>query len=53
MLGVLADHHDAAFALDDLALLADGLNRGAYLHARILLTCAAAAAAGISSCCAT
>ncbi len=32
MLGVLADHHDFAFSLDDLALLANFLDRGFYFH---------------------
>ena len=32
MLGVLADHHDFAFSLDDLALFADLLNGWFYLH---------------------
>ena len=32
MLGVLADHHDLAFSLDDLALFADLLNGWFYLH---------------------
>ena len=37
MLGVLADHHDAAFTLDDLALFTNGLYRGTYLHDGFLL----------------
>ena len=32
VLGVLADDHDAALALDDLALLAHGLNRRSDFH---------------------
>ena len=32
MLGVLADAHDFALALDDLALLAHGLNAGTHFH---------------------
>ena len=32
MLGVLADDHDAALALDDLALLAHGLNGRSHFH---------------------
>ena len=32
MLRVLADNHDLALAADDLALLADRLNRWSYLH---------------------
>ena len=32
MLGVLADHHDAAFTLDDLALFADRLHGRTNLH---------------------
>ena len=32
MAWVLADHHDAAVAADDLALVADLLNAGLYLH---------------------
>ena len=41
MLGVLADHHDLAFSLDDLALFADLLNGWFYLHCRnqTFLTC--------------
>ena len=37
MLGVLADDHHATLALDDLALLTDGLHRGTYLHDGFLL----------------
>ena len=37
MLGILADDHDTAFALDDLALFADGLNRRPDFHAHFLL----------------
>ena len=37
MLGVLANDHDAALALDDLALFADGLDRRPDFHANILL----------------
>ena len=32
MLGVFADHHHAALALDDLALFADGLHRRTDFH---------------------
>ena len=32
MLRVLADNHDAAFALDDLALFAHGLHGRSYFH---------------------
>ena len=32
MLGILADDHDTALALDDLALLADRLDRRSNLH---------------------
>ena len=32
MLGILANYHNAALALDDLALLAHGLNRGSDFH---------------------
>ena len=32
MLGVLADYHYFALALDDFALLADGLNGRSYFH---------------------
>ena len=32
VLGVFADHHDLAFSLDDLALIADFLHRGFDLH---------------------
>ena len=34
MLGVLADHHNLAFSLDDLALFTDLLNGWFYLHCR-------------------
>ena len=34
VLGVLADNHDFALALDDLALLAHGLHAGTYFHVR-------------------
>ena len=37
VLGVLADDHHAALALDDLALLADGFDRGTNLHVCNLL----------------
>ncbi len=37
MLGILADHHDAPFALDNLALFTNGLDRGTNLHAFYLL----------------
>ena len=37
MLGVLADHHDAALALDDLALFTNGLYRRPYFHRVFLL----------------
>ena len=36
MLGVFADDHHAALALDDLALLANGFDRGTNLHAVFL-----------------
>ena len=32
MLGVFADNHDAAFALDDLAFLANGFHTRSYFH---------------------
>ena len=32
MLGVFADNHDAAFALDDLALFANGFHTRSYFH---------------------
>ena len=32
MLGILADHHDFAFALDDLAFFADLLYGWFYFH---------------------
>jgi hypothetical protein len=32
VLGVLADNHDAAFAFDDLALLANGFHTRSYFH---------------------
>ena len=32
MLGVFANDHDAALALDDLALFADGLNGRSHFH---------------------
>ena len=35
MLGVLADHHDAAFTLDDFALFANGLNGRSDFHFQI------------------
>ena len=37
MLGVLADDHDFAFALDDFALFAHGLNGRSYFHLFYLL----------------
>ena len=37
MLGVLADNHDFALALDDLALLAHGLHGRSYFHLLYLL----------------
>ena len=37
VLGVLADDHDAAFALDDLALLANRFHRGSDFHFYISL----------------
>ena len=37
VLGILADDHDVALALDDLALLANGLYRRTNLHGEILL----------------
>ena len=39
VLRVLADDHDAALALDDLALLADGLNRRSNFHVHFLRCC--------------
>ena len=57
MLGVFANHHYAALALDDLALLTNGLYRGTYLHVRFLLIGGRRQAnprnALASSCCAT
>ena len=32
MLGILANYHNAALALDELALFAHGLNRGSDFH---------------------
>lgn len=32
MLGILADHADYAFPLDDLALIAHLFNAGSYFH---------------------
>jgi hypothetical protein len=32
VLGVFADNHDAAFAFDDLALLANGFHTRSYFH---------------------
>ena len=32
VLGVLADNHDAAFALNDLAFLANGFHTRSYFH---------------------
>ena len=32
MLGILANYHNAALALDDLALLAHGLNGRSHFH---------------------
>ena len=32
VLGILANDHNATFALDDLALLAHGLHRGSDFH---------------------
>ena len=37
MLGVLADHHDAAFTLDDLTLFTNGLYGRPYFHFIFLL----------------
>ena len=37
VLGILADDHDVALALDDLALFANGLYRRTNLHGEILL----------------
>ena len=37
MLGILADDHDAALALDDLALFADGFHRRTNFHRYPLL----------------
>jgi hypothetical protein len=39
VLGVLADDHDFALALDDLALLAHGLDRRSDFHVDNLLIC--------------
>ena len=44
VLGVLADAHDFALALDDLALLAHGLDAGTYFHVYFLLLVSTAAA---------
>lgn len=38
VLGVLADHHNSAATLDDLALLADRLDRRTNLHEQPLLS---------------
>jgi hypothetical protein len=38
VLGVLADHHDAAFALDDLAFFADFLHRRSDFHKMTILS---------------
>lgn len=43
---VFADHHDAAVAADDLALVADLLNAGLYLHDAFLLRFAVLVLAG-------
>ena len=45
VLGILANHHHTAFALDDLALFTDRLHRRTNLHCRSLLV-------RISFCCA-
>ena len=37
MLGVLANDHNAALALDDLAFFTDFLDRRSYLHCACLL----------------
>ena len=37
MLRILADDHDLALALDDLALLADRLDRRPHFHVGLLL----------------
>ena len=37
VLGILADHHDLAMALDNLALLAHGLDRRPDFHSKFLL----------------
>ena len=37
MLRVLTDHHDTTLALDDLALLTNGLDRRSYFHVVCLL----------------
>ena len=39
VLGVLADNHNAALALDDLALLAHGLNGRSDFHFISSITC--------------
>ena len=39
MLGVFADNHDAALALDDLALFANGLDRGSHFHSEFPPCC--------------
>jgi hypothetical protein len=38
MLGVFANNHDFALALDDLALLAHGLHGRSHFHDQYLLT---------------
>ena len=37
MLLILANNHDTAFALDNLAFFADRLNRRSYFHLKYLL----------------
>src|SRR5690349_4085996 len=49
MLGVLADHANNAFALDDLAFLANFLYRRSYLHRMVPECSPASSAAKIAS----
>jgi hypothetical protein len=35
MLSILANYHDTAFALNNFAFFADGLNRRSYFHLKI------------------
>ena len=41
VLGVLADDHNSALALDDLALFTHGLNGRSYFHDKYLHSCKA------------